>query len=304
MQSIRRAATILQVLAAAGRRRMRLVDIVRASGLKKSPVVRMLAALRAEGLVIFEPPTRSYRLGQRLGHLGGAAVIHRPLAEIARPFLEPLAASSHCDVCLIAREGLHSVLVMRCRGGEVERPIGQDVGMWRPLGLGPGGLALLAQFTEIEAERMLVVLAREYARPPALSIDVLRERLAETRRRGYALVRAHYNANLGGVALSVPGLGPMERVAVSLITELDQLDEKRAERLAKAARPVIAALADALEEYADRVRAQPDVDALHPPSRPPRDPSRRPPLAGGVRDADADQASTRVRSAMGRNLRS
>lgn len=247
MQSIRRAASILQVLAASGRARMRLVDVIRESGLKKSTVVRMLDALRIEGLVTYEPVTRSYRLGQRLAHLGSAAELNRPLAEIARPHLDALAQASGCDAFLIAREGLHTVLVARSQPiGRAPLSMGRDVGMWRPLGVGPGGLAILAEFNPVEVDRLLLAVRPQLEQPPVVSLQTVLDRVNETRERGYAFVRAHYTANLGGIGVAVPGLDPSEYVAISLVTELRELDERRAERLARLARPVANALGQAL----------------------------------------------------------
>lgn len=272
---------------------MRLVDVIRQAGLKKSTVVRMLDALRIEGLVTYEPATRSYRLGQRLAHLGGAAVLDRPLAEIARPHLEALAQASGCDACLIAREGLHTVLVARSQPpGRPALPLGRDVGMWRPIGVGPGGLALLAQFSRVEVERLVAAIGPRLEQPPGISAATLLERVEETRERGFAFVRAHYTANLGGVGLAVPDLDPTECVALSLITELRELDERRAERLARLLRPVVTALARELRA--------PGADGA---ARAATTAPARAPTAAPVRPR-AQPATARTRSSAGRKRKS
>src|SRR5262245_31711169 len=87
IQSLVRANAILQAVASAPGGEARLVDIQRATGLRKTTVHTLLETLAALGFVAHDRSRHSYKLGLRILQLGRLAESNIDLALIARPAL-------------------------------------------------------------------------------------------------------------------------------------------------------------------------------------------------------------------------
>jgi DNA-binding IclR family transcriptional regulator len=87
IQSLVRANAILQAVASAPGGDARLIDIQRATGLRKTTVHTLLETLAALGFVAHDRERHIYRLGLRILQLGRLAESHTDLALVARPTL-------------------------------------------------------------------------------------------------------------------------------------------------------------------------------------------------------------------------
>ena len=92
-QAIHRAAGMLHEIALHRRDGLRLVDLVKRTGLEQPTVHRILKCLVAEGMVMQDPRTRSYLLGQRIFEFGLAAASHFNLRDYCQAALARLARS-------------------------------------------------------------------------------------------------------------------------------------------------------------------------------------------------------------------
>lgn len=184
VRSVRRAVGILKLLASA-RAGWRLSDVARRCGLGKTTTHRLLGALADEGLVIQEAGSRRYALGHELVRLGRAAG-RADVTDLARPALLRLARETEDTVFVSVREGLEAVCLDRAIGDYPIKTLTLNVGDRRPLGVGAGSLALLAQLPDAEVEEIVAGSATALARYPGFAPTALRELVGRTRQQGYA----------------------------------------------------------------------------------------------------------------------
>src|SRR3712207_1990923 len=91
VQSLERAAVILEVILAAHRDGIRLVDLARAAGLNKATVHRILGTLVALGWVEQQAHSGLLFPGLNLVRMGLTAADRHNLVSLAAPHLERLA---------------------------------------------------------------------------------------------------------------------------------------------------------------------------------------------------------------------
>lgn len=185
-QTVGRAVELLRLVASSRSRQLRLIDLADQAGLDKSTTHRLLQRLLHERLLARGPGQRGYRLGPLLHELGLAAQPGSNLQDRAEPALRQLAHATGDMVFLVARSGFESVCLDRVDGHFAIRTLTAGVGDRHPLGVGAGGLALLAALDEAERAAVLRAVAPQLGRY-GLDARRLRERVAQTRRRGAAL---------------------------------------------------------------------------------------------------------------------
>lgn len=201
VRSIERAARIIKTLGDDPASGARLSELAAATGLGKSTVHRIVAALIAQGFVYQNPETRLYHLGDdlvRLAHASSAIAV----AEAARPSLDRLAEETEDVAFAQIREGDETICLDRRVGAFPIKTLTLDVGDRRPLGVGAGSLALLAWRPDDRIEDYLSRYAprAEYA---AFTADVLRILCRRSRREGYALNEGRIVRGMGAVGVAV-----------------------------------------------------------------------------------------------------
>ncbi|EFL29339.1 IclR family transcriptional regulator [Streptomyces himastatinicus ATCC 53653] len=136
--SLRRALTVLDFIAdhpdPAG---ASLGDIARGLGLHKSTLLRLLAPLTDNGLVLRDTERARYRLGSHAAYLGGAYLDRLDLREVARNTLTSLAEQTGHTARLSIRETGETVLVDAVEGSG-PMPVRLRLGARSPLHTGHG----------------------------------------------------------------------------------------------------------------------------------------------------------------------
>jgi DNA-binding IclR family transcriptional regulator len=199
--SIERALRLVRLLATAGGRGLALTEAARRARLPHGTAHRLLHRLIGEGLVQRISSTRRYALGPLAFELGLAASIRFDIRSYCRPILARLAERVDDTVYLTTRSGLEAVCADRFEGRSPIRVLELEVGSRRPLGLGAGGLAILAAFEADEREDIIERLVRS-PESATRGVPSLAAAAVETRRRGYALV--HDRVTRGVTAVGVP----------------------------------------------------------------------------------------------------
>lgn len=195
-QSIQRAAFLLRLIAANNKAGLRLVDLVRHSGLEQPTVHRMLKAMIAENMVIQSVENRRYFLGPILFELGLAAEQHYGLREICQSSLVRIAEKTGDTVFLTVRRGREAVCIDRKDGAFPVKVFTLNVGDRRALGVGAGGLAILAELPEIDAEQVIEGNSKILGLVGGLNVKEMKQRVAQARRQGYGI---HDVLNVSGV---------------------------------------------------------------------------------------------------------
>jgi DNA-binding IclR family transcriptional regulator len=142
--SLRRGVRLLRLLATAGARGSSLTDLASETGMPHPSVHRVLKQLQAERLVEHNPDTRRYRLGPLTFELGLASSTLFDIRDLCEPAMRRLAECTADTVYLVCRSGFDAVCIHRLEGAFPIRTLVLEVGSRRPLGVGAGGLAVLA----------------------------------------------------------------------------------------------------------------------------------------------------------------
>ena len=244
-QTLRRGLSILKLLARHQPEGLRIGDIGRRLGLTKATAVRLTHTLADERFVVHDGASRCYRLGPESFVVGLAAEPSYALQRQATPALRALALETGDWVFFSVQQGLEVICLSRETG---HGPIPSDalrLGDRHPLGVGAGGVALLAALPEDEAEHALLVngpsIDEHYPKSP---VAVIRTLVAETRERGYAVIPGIVVPGFWalGVALLQPDGRPVG--AIVLVASESRLHTTRrialGERMMRMARELMA----------------------------------------------------------------
>ena len=220
--SVEKSFVLLRLLASESKRGLGLTSLAKLSGLPHPTVHRLLQKLIAERIVFQIESDKRYVLGSLAFELGLAASRFYDLREFCRDTLINLANEVEDTVYLTVRSGYEAVCLDRYEGPSPIRVFTLEVGSRRPLGVGAGGLAILAFLPK---EELLEVVQSLKENPCSLDLvgkhfirDLLESILA-TQKNRYALIRQR--VNLGVSAIGIPILDsflrPIAAVSVAAV---------------------------------------------------------------------------------------
>ena len=201
-QSISRALAVLRVVADAGEGGIRMTDVATELALSIGTARRLLQALAAEGLLLFDVKAKTYQVGAGLIGLAVKASSAYAQCEHSRPAVMDVAAATGDTVCLLVRRGHQAVCLARIEGVFPIRVMTLDVGSIRPLGAGSGSLALLAFQSDEERAAIIARNASEYPQYH-LTAAKIEELVRKTRARGYAVNPGLIIPGMVGIAVPV-----------------------------------------------------------------------------------------------------
>ncbi|MBS1894613.1 MAG: IclR family transcriptional regulator [Actinobacteria bacterium] len=205
-QSVDRAIRILKVFST-DRPTLTLAEVAAAVSLTPPTTHRLLQALRAQDLVVFDEHRRHYTLGSGVMRIAGV-VLDQELLASARVRLAELRDATGETVALHWRLQDSRVCLIELVS---ERPVhmASGVGNSYPLTAGAAGKAMLAFTDPIEVERLL-----EQSLLGVADRDELRAALPSIRALGYA--GSMGETVPGGVALAAPLLDAEGRAVAAL----------------------------------------------------------------------------------------
>ncbi|MGH9019474.1 MAG: IclR family transcriptional regulator [Acidimicrobiales bacterium] len=186
VQSVARAATLLDVVAGAGATGLGVTEIAGRLGVAKSTALALARTLCAAGLLRAVDPGPRYVLGLNLLRLGDLVGQQTSIAELGRPTLRDLSAETGLTARLAVNEDGFPVFVERIDGeGSIRfhAPLGQRE---EPHATA-AGKAILAQMTDDQVRDVIEVtgMAAHTSRT-IVDVAVLLDDLARVRVEGYA----------------------------------------------------------------------------------------------------------------------
>lgn len=184
-QTVGRAVQLLRLIASSQSVNLRLLDIAAMASLDKSTAHRLLQRLVHERLLVRDR-VRGYRLGPLLYELGLGALPESNLREMSQATLYDLAQATGDMVFLILRSGYDTVCLNRIAGNFPIQTMTRKVGDRHPLGVGAGGLAILAALSDPDVQ-LAVKAVSPLLKPYRLSERALYRAVAAARERGYAV---------------------------------------------------------------------------------------------------------------------
>jgi DNA-binding IclR family transcriptional regulator len=203
-QALNRGIDILRRLAIEGRAGMRLIDLQRTTNLTRPTVHRILGALTRQGLVEQEFETRRYRMSLETGFISSEyGLWAQRMRKLCREQLESAATALGDTVILLARVGSTTVCVDRTSGSNSRQALTVDIGTSRPLGIGAGGIAVLAGVGEEEATTLLQSLRPQLAHYPNASLRSISIAVRSARANGYAFSDGFLSSSVRAVAVPI-----------------------------------------------------------------------------------------------------
>lgn len=197
-QSVRRALGLLRLVAQQSGGGVKLVQLVRASGLDRATAYRLLTCLQEEGFVDRDDAQR-YRLGLSAVTLGSLMPEPTPLVSRFGPIMKRIARITGDTVYLFVRKGDYVHCEHREVGGSLVKILTTDVGQRRLLGTGTAGVAVLGLMSEADIAQLWRRRSQEY-----VGRGMTREQLFAVSQAVHA---NGYVINFDAVEPGVAGLG-------------------------------------------------------------------------------------------------
>ncbi|WP_449282742.1 IclR family transcriptional regulator [Leucobacter sp.] len=161
--------------------------IARAAHVERPTAHRLLTALAAEGFVDRDQRSGRWLLGPELYLLGAVAADRYDVTEVAGEHVDALAAATGESAFFSVRRGEETVCLLRSEGSFPIRSFVLYEGKRFPLGVASAGLAILSFLPADAVDRYLAGAGLERDFGETHSDAAVRERIAETRRTGYAV---------------------------------------------------------------------------------------------------------------------
>lgn len=216
-QSLRRVLRMLQLLCEHHSEGLRATEVMRLTGLERSTAHRLLACLVEERFADRDPLSRRYRLGSSSMRLGLTALKDAQLISSYQEVVRRIAQMSEDTVFLVARQGNHTICLLREDGAFPVKIFSTRVGDIRPLGPGLGGMALMATTSnaQIDAVCRLNVQALNAV---GLTRPRIEQIIESARALGYVEMMNTVTQGVGGVGAVIPDAGqPFAAVAIAAI---------------------------------------------------------------------------------------
>lgn len=220
--SLKRGVGLLKLLATAGARGLALTELADRMAIPHPSVHRVLWQLIEERLVDHDAETRRYRLGPLAFELGMAGSTFHDIRDLCDPPMAALAKETEDTVYLVVRSGFDAVCMHRREGDFPIRALVLEVGSRRPLGVGAGGLAVLAAMADpAERDEIITRVAPNLRAFGDLDEAGLREACERTRDTGRSLIQNRVSLGIAavGVHFGNPAGQPVGALSVAALTQ-------------------------------------------------------------------------------------
>jgi len=219
--SLKRGVGLLKLLATAGARGLALTELAKRAAVPHPTAHRVLGQLIDERLVNHDTETRRYRLGPLAFELGMASSTLYDIRDLCDGSMEALARETEDTVYLVVRSGFDAVCMHRREGDFPIRALVLEVGSRRPLGVGAGGLAVLAAIDPTEREEIIERVAPKLGAFGNLDEAGLREACDKTRAAGHSLIQNRVSLGITavGVHFRNPIGQPVGALSVAALTQ-------------------------------------------------------------------------------------
>jgi len=186
-------------------------ELAERCGLPKSTVSRLTSTLTKLGYLIQLEDSGKYRLGTATLSLGSAMLARLDVRQVARPYMETLAAQSKATVALAVRDRLSMIYIENVRS-PAPLTLSLDVGSRMPLAISAIGRAWLAAVSESERRDIMEQLRRQHpADWPLLKAGIERG-VADHATLGVTCSFGEWQPDVNGIARALNpggGLPPM-----------------------------------------------------------------------------------------------
>jgi DNA-binding IclR family transcriptional regulator len=226
--TLRRGLRVLRVLQEAGDTGLKISEIAGEAGVPRPTVYRLLDVLVTAGFARAEQDTRRFT----------SAAPHRAprdrwdtLVRKLTPAMQRLAGETGNSIFLVRRQGGDALCVHREFGNYPIQVHAVAIGAAQPMGVGAAGLALLAAYSEAEAERIIVSNRHKLPSRGGLTAAKLRLLVNNSRTRGYAVAANHSVAGVLGVGIAVRDKSNTPLAGLSVGSTVERLPPDKQKRM-------------------------------------------------------------------------
>ncbi len=224
-QSVRRALQLMRFLAQHDVAGLSLQQITTLSGLERSTAHRLISCLVDENFAHRDNTSRCYHLGIDAMQIGFATMHRVPIDDTLKPLTKRLCRLSGDTVFLVVQQGDHALCLSREHGDFPVRIFTIDAGEKRLLGMGAGGLVLLASYDETDISALHARHQAEYDQA-GLTLATLLQKACITRERGFSEIVEGITPGISGVGYAF-SISQITRVAISFGAISQRLDGAR-----------------------------------------------------------------------------
>lgn len=234
VQAVRRSLEIVRTVAQIQRSGGGLTRIAKAAGLTVPTAYRLLRTLTDERLLTFDPSDRTYRVGPLAFELGLAAFPETLPHTQWQGTVGAVARRTRLTSYLMARSESEAVCMYCAQGATAIRAMPMEVGQRIPLGIGAGGLAILASLDDDEVRTIVALHKTRYRLFPAGARDEreILERVAKTREDGFSLSTGTVANGVTGVGVMVPKGMAASASAITVSAVADAFSSREAKAIA------------------------------------------------------------------------
>ncbi len=224
---MKRGVALLKLLASAGRRGLALTELASRARLPHPSAHRILRQLIAERLVAHHVDTRRYTLGPLAFEIGVASSGLYDIRDLCEAAMNELASATEDTVYLVVRSGFDAVCMHRREGAYPVRALVLEVGSRRPLGVGAGGLAILAAIEADERDDIIERVAPALPGFGDLTAEGLRAACIEASLVGAAVIQNRVSLGVRAVGMSFRNSFGQPTGALSVAALSHRMSEQR-----------------------------------------------------------------------------
>jgi DNA-binding IclR family transcriptional regulator len=232
-QAIRRALSVLRILAAGREEGVRLSEVVQSTALTRPTVHRIVHVLIEEGIVERNDKSGRYAIGRQVPELALARQSRTPLLVAAEPHLLKVSQQLGDTLFLTVRTGLDTLCVARRIGAYPIQVLSIEVGARRPLGVSSAGVAILAALPAPDARKIVAANQVRFEAYRTTMPTVLGQ-IQAARRRGYGLRDIGLVQGTKSLSAWIRGPDGQPAAAITLSTIRNRLNPRRESEVAEA----------------------------------------------------------------------
>ncbi|MDD2417442.1 MAG: IclR family transcriptional regulator [Oscillospiraceae bacterium] len=232
IRSAQRIFSLLELLADKGP--LGVTELSIAAVLNKTTVFRQLNTLVTLGYVKKDEQTEKYYLSFKLLEVAGNLLKHIDMRNMARPFLEELAAQSEETVHLVQKDGAYITYIDKVEPTINSVRMVSRVGMRQPLYCTAVGKALLAELSDREI-RIIWDNSIINRLTPNTIVDwkCFINEIDKVRKAGYAQDNEENELGVRCVAVALRDYTGQSQHAISISAPISRLSDEKLESLAE-----------------------------------------------------------------------
>lgn len=237
--SIEKAIEVLRFVLHEHKYGVRLVDIHTVLKLPKTTAYRITKQLEESQLIARNEKTKKFHLGPFAEELGHSASQQAAMSNQYQRLIQSIADKTGDATFLVVQQGLDTLCVARAIGSFPIQALTIPIGNRQPIGIGAGGLAMLAAMEQQSIEDLLAKNEQRIKNYGGMTKKKLLALVKETQNKGYAVIGSYAVKDVTGVGVVLRDKENNIIAGISSATLSHRMTKSHEESLAKTIREEI-----------------------------------------------------------------